>query len=78
MRTTPTPRPRIPAQEANDASGVLYGLTLALSAPTDAQAEQAAGITLDIFNQSTLTADDLETLKAAAVVIANAEDEVNQ
>jgi hypothetical protein len=52
-------------------------LTLALTAPTDAQAEKAAQITVDIYNRSTLTADDLETLKAAAVVIANAEDEVS-
>ena len=78
MSTTPTARPEIPAQPANDASGVLFGLTLALTAPTDAQAEKAAQITVDIYNRSTLTADDLETLKAAAVVIANAEDEVSE
>jgi hypothetical protein len=78
MSTTPTPRPEIPAQPANDASGVLFGLVLALSAPTDAQAAHAAGITLDIFKRSTLTADELEILKAAAVVLANAEDEVSK
>ena len=75
MSTTPTARPEIPAQPA---SGVLFGLTLALTAPTRAQAEKAAQITVDIYNRSTLTADDLETLKAAAVVIANAEDEVSE
>tara|TARA_R110000765_G_scaffold92082_2_gene174239 strand:+ start:1275 stop:1514 length:240 start_codon:yes stop_codon:yes gene_type:complete len=75
MSTTPTAaRPEIPAQpDPNDASGVLFGLTLALTAPTDAQAAKAAQITVDIYNRSTLTADDLETLKAAAVVIFNAE-----
>ena len=79
MSTTPTAaRPEIPAQPANDASGVLFGLVLALSAPTRAQAEKAAQITVDIYNRSTLTADDLDVLKAAAVVLANAEDEVSE
>ena len=78
MSTTPTPRPEIPAQPANDASGVLFGLVLALSAPTHAQAATAAQITVDIYNRSTLTADDLDVLKAAAVVLANAEDEVSE
>ena len=74
MSTTPATCAQIPAQPANDASGVLFGLTLALSAPTDAQADQAAQLAFDIYSRSTLTADDLDALKAAAVVIWHAEE----
>jgi len=69
--TAPLRRPS--GWPANDASGVLFGLTLALSAPTDAQAEAVAQLAFDIYSRSPLTADDLDTLKDAAVVIWNAE-----
>jgi hypothetical protein len=61
--------------EPNDALAVLYGLTLALTAPDDTRAAKAAGIVCDIYHRSPLTEQDLETLKAAAVVLVNGDTE---
>ena len=57
--------------EPNDALAVLYGLTLALTAPDDPRAAKAAGIVYDIYKRSPLTEQDLEVLKAAAVVLVD-------
>ena len=61
--------------DPNDALAVLYGLTLALTAPDDTRAEKAAGLVYDIYTRSPLTEQDLETLKAAAVVLVNCDTE---
>ena len=61
--------------EPNDALAVLYGLTLALTAPDDTRAEKAAGLVCDIYNRSPLTEQDLESLKAAAVILVNCDTE---
>jgi hypothetical protein len=57
--------------EPNDALAVLYGLTLALTAPDDTRAAKAADLVCDIYNRSPLTEQDLEALKAAAVVLVD-------
>lgn len=61
--------------EPNDALAVLYGLTLALMAPDDSRAAKAADLVCDIYNRSPLTEHDLESLKAAAVVLVNCDTE---
>jgi len=61
--------------EPNDALAVLYGLTLALTAPDDSRAAKAADLVCDIYNRSPLTEQDLESLKAAAVVLVNCDTE---
>ena len=61
--------------EPNDALAVLYGLTLALTAPDQTRAAKAAGLAYDIYTRSPLTEQDLETLKAAAVVLVNCDTE---
>ena len=59
--------------EPNDALAVLYGLTLALTAPDQDRLDKVAGLVADLvahlLNRSSLTTEDLDALKAAAVVI---------
>jgi len=59
----------------NDALAVLYGLTLALTAPDDTRSAKAADLVCDIYNRSPLTEQDLESLKAAAVILVNCDTE---
>jgi hypothetical protein len=55
----------------NHALAVLYGLSLALTAPDKARELKAANLTVDLYHQSELTEEDLSILKAAAIVIAD-------
>ncbi len=56
-------------EPGNDAFAVLYGLTLALTAPDDARVDKVANLVASILNRSRITTEDLDALKAAAVVI---------
>ena len=53
----------------NNAFAVLYGLTLGLTAPDDEQIDKVADLVAHLLNRSRLTTEDLDALKAAAVVI---------
>ena len=55
--------------EPNDALAVLYGLTLALTAPDQDRLEKVAGEVADLITQSNLTDRALITLQDAAVVL---------
>ena len=55
--------------EPNDALAVLYGLTLALTAPDQDRLEKVAGLVADLFTRSNLNQQNLDTLKDAAVVL---------
>ena len=55
--------------EPNDALAVLYGLTLALTAPDQDRLDKVAGLVADLFMRSNLKQQDLDTLKDAAVVL---------
>ena len=55
--------------EPNDARAVLYGLTLALTAPDQDRLEKVAGEVADLITQSNLTDRALITLQDAAVVL---------
>tara|TARA_R110000824_G_scaffold163428_1_gene339177 strand:+ start:968 stop:1213 length:246 start_codon:yes stop_codon:yes gene_type:complete len=76
---TPTHTPSTAAfgflDEPNDALAVLYGLTLALTAPDDTRAAKAADLVCSIYDKSQLTEQDLESLKSAAVVLVNCDTE---
>jgi hypothetical protein len=56
-------------EPGNDAFAVLYGLTLGLTAPDEAGVDKVAYLVESILNRSRLTTEDLDALKAAAVVI---------
>ena len=55
--------------EHNDALAVLYGLTLALTAPDQDRLEKVAGEVADLITQINLTDRALITLQDAAVVL---------
>ena len=56
-------------EPTNDALALLHGLALGLTAPHRTGLNKIAEMVAEFFNQSRLTTDDLDTLKAAAIVI---------